>query len=295
MKKISFCLFLCSWISLSCQAQETRLTDTLFFDDFSGKSLDRSKWNVEVSENPPNHEQEAYIDSSATLYISHGIEARDASGGVLVIQPVYSPGFNPENRQNHDLLSARVNTRNKVEFTYGKVSARMKLPKGDGFWPAFWILGNGPWPQTGEIDVMENIGDSSWVSAAMHGPGYHGNTPLVKRFHFPLGTDVSQWHVYAVNWTSDSLVFSVDDIPFYTVTRNMVTAYGPWAFDNPKFLIVNLALGGGYPQGNDHISLPYFGIPQSTVDEIKNGDGKVITDWVLILRQRQSISTIPGR
>lgn len=274
--------FLCC--PLHGAAQASPGSDTLFFEDFNGPSLDRSKWNVEVTGFTVNNEQEAYVDSSATLYISHGSEAQGASGGVLVIGACYSPGYITKQGKKFDLLSGRINTRNKAEFTYGKVSARMKLPAGPGFWPAFWMLGNGRWPQTGEIDIMENIGDSSWVSSAMHGPGYFGNTPLVKRNYFASPDDITGWHIYAVDWTKDSLVFSVDGDPRYTVTRDMVTKFGPWAFDNPKFLILNLALGGGYPEGVNHANTPYPGITPGTFERIKEGQGKVLVDWVLVTR-----------
>ena len=83
----------------------------------------------------------------------------------------------------------------------------MKLAAGAGLWPAFWALGDGRWPDTGEIDIMENVGESAWTSVALHGPGYFGDTPLVRRVP---AQDVSAWHVYSVDWTEDTLVFRVD-------------------------------------------------------------------------------------
>jgi beta-glucanase (GH16 family) len=123
----------------------------------------------------------------------------------------------------------------------------MKLAAGAGLWPAFWALGDGRWPDTGEIDIMENVGDPAWTSVALHGPGYFGNTPLVMRAPFTGPSTATDWHVYAVDWTPDALVFTVDEREVYRVTRAMVEAHGRWAFDNPKHLILNLALGGNYP------------------------------------------------
>ena len=77
-----------------------------------------------------------------------------------------------------DFTSGRLEGRGKFEFTYGVVSARVKLTAGAGLWPAFWTLGTGPWPATGEMDIMENVGDPSWTNIALHGPGYSGNTPF---------------------------------------------------------------------------------------------------------------------
>jgi beta-glucanase (GH16 family) len=178
-----------------------------------------------------------------------------------------------------------MDSRGKVEFTYGTAAARMRLPAGAGLWPAFWALGAGRWPDTGEIDVMENVGDPSWVSAAVHGPGYSGNTPLVKRDTFPAGQDITGWHVYAVDWRPDALVFRVDDREIYRVTKAMVAPYGRWAFDNPKFLIVNLALGGGYPRSVNGTKAPYVGLPESTVQLIQRDKAVVLVDWIRVTQE----------
>ena len=106
----------------------------------------------------------------------------------------------------------------------------MKIASGAGMWPAFWALGNGKWPDCGEIDMMETVGDSSWVSNALHGPNYFGDTPLVYRYSFPANTNVDQWHVYSLDWTPDKIVFKTDDKVTYMVTRAMVEHYGRWAF-----------------------------------------------------------------
>jgi beta-glucanase (GH16 family) len=161
----------------------------------------------------------------------------------------------------------------------------MKLAAGAGLWPAFWALGDGRWPDTGEIDVMENVGDPSWTSAALHGPKYFGDTPLVKRYTLPK-KDVTAWHVYAVDWTPASLVFTIDGTPIYSVTKAMVEHYGPWAFDNPKHLIVNLALGGNYPEGVHKTDSKYRGLPQSTVDAIKADRVETLVDWVRVTAPR---------
>ena len=256
----------------------------VFFDDFSGTALDRSKWNVVVSHSVVNNEQQAYVDSSATVYIAHGAEAEGAHDGALVIKPVFSAGHVTKEGRKFDFLSGRLDTRGKVEFTYGTLAARMKLPLGEGYWPAFWALGVGKWPDCGEIDMMETVGDSSWVSHAMHGPGYFGNTPIAYRFHFPQGVDVTQWHIYSVNWTADHMIFSVDGKVTYTVTRAMVEHYGRWAYDNPKYIILNFALGGGYPYGVNKVTTPYYGLSQSTVDKIKQGKAIMQVDWVLVTK-----------
>lgn len=250
--------------------------DTLFYESFNAKTPDRAKWNVEVTGRTVNNEQQAYVDSASVLAQANGL---------LAIKPIYHPGYKSEQQKQYDFLSGRINTQGKFEFTYGTLSARIKLPAGAGLWPAFWALGEGKWPDCGEIDVMENVGDSSWVSHALHGPGYFGNTPLTHREFFKKGIDVTQWHVYAVNWTADNLIFSIDGVITYTVTRAMVEHYGKWAYDNPKFIILNFALGGGYPKGVNKAVSPYFGLPQSTVDKIKAGQAQMLVDWVLVTKK----------
>ena len=254
----------------------------VFFDDFSEKALDRTKWNVSVTHGIVNNEQQAYVDSASTIYIAHGIEAAGASDGVLVLKPKFSPGFKNSEGNSFDFISGRIDSRDKVKFTYGSISARMKLPDGPGFWPAFWALGDGKWPDCGEIDIMENVGEPDWVSAALHGPGYFGETPIVNKIF--MKKDITRWHVYSVDWTENSLIFKVDGETYYRVTRPMIEAYGKWAFDNPKYLIVNFALGGAYPAKTNGVKSPYNGLPQSAVDLIKAGKAKVLVDWVKITK-----------
>jgi beta-glucanase (GH16 family) len=245
---------------------------TLFVDDFSGAELDRSKWNVVVTGRTVNNEQQAYVDSPEVLFV------RD---GALVIQPRYRPGFTTPQGRTFDFISGRIDTRSKVTFTYGVAAARMKLAGGAGLWPAFWALGEGRWPDTGEIDIMENVGDPGWTSVALHGPGYSGDTPLVKRTPM-AGGDATGWHVYSVEWTRDALVFSVDDREVYRATRAAVERFGAWSYDNPKFLILNLALGGTFPKSVNKAAEPYPGLPDSTVRSIRNDEPRITIDWVRV-------------
>lgn len=257
----------------------------VFFDDFNTSTLNRDAWNVIVTGRVVNNEQQAYIDSPDTIALVTGDAAEGAEGGALAVRAHYRPGFTSAEGRAFDFVSGRLDTRDKVAFTYGTAAARIKLTAGTGLWPAFWALGADRWPDTGEIDVMENVGDPSWVNSALHGPGYSGNTPLVKRRRFPAGQDSTGWHVYSVTWTPDRIRFAADDDVYYEVTKAMVEAHGRWAFDDPKHLIVNLALGGGFPQAVNKIDRPYAGLPQDTVDLIKGGDVKMLVDWVRINSQ----------
>ena len=143
-------------------------------------------------------------------------------------------------------------------------------------------LGGQHAPDLIQHDAVEvrsaHVGDPTWVSAALHGPNYFGDTPLVKR----TTVDATTWHVYAVDWTPDLLVFNIDGHEFYRVTKADVEKYGRWAFDNPKHLITNFALGGGYPHGVNKAETPYFGLPQTTVDAIKQDRASIQIDWIRV-------------
>lgn len=256
----------------------------LFFDDFSSGQLDRSKWNVIVTGRTVNNEQQAYVDSTDTITVGSGPETQGAENGALVIRARRRPGFKTPEGRALDFISGRLESRSKFEFTYGTAAARIKLTAAAGLWPAFWALGTGRWPATGEMDIMENVGDPAWTNFALHGPGYSGNTPLVSRQHFTRGGDITGWHVYSMDWTSDSLVFKVDGAEEYRVTRAMVEQHGAWAYDNPKFLIVNLALGGQYPQSVNNVTEPYVGLPESTVNLIEADKAVMLVDWVRVTR-----------
>jgi beta-glucanase (GH16 family) len=254
----------------------------LFADEFAGPALDRSKWNVIVTGRTVNNEQQAYVDSAETIAIVTGEAADGADNGALLIQPRHRPGFRTPDGRPFDFVSGRLESRGRFEFTYGTAAARMKLPAGAGLWPAFWVLGAGRWPDTGEMDIMENVGDPSWTNVALHGPGYSGNTPLVSRRPFPAGADATGWHVYSMTWTPEALTFSVDADAFYRVTKTMVEQHGRWAYDKPKYLIVNLALGGQYPQSVNHVTVPYPGLPDATVGLIRTDRVRVLVDWIRV-------------
>lgn len=257
-------------------------TKTILFDDFSGPGLDSSRWNVEVTGMHVNDELQAYVDSALTISFDAGAEG--AQNGALVLQPRHTPGFVTRDGQKFDFISGRINTRSKFEFAYGTAAARIKLTDGAGLWPAWWMLGNGAWPETGEIDIMEYIGEKDWISSAIHGKGYSGDAGLVDRYYFPDSNDVTNWHVYAVDWTPQSLVFKYDNITMFRITKPMTDFFGQWAFDNPKYLILNFAVGGIYPFKINGIKQPYYGLPASTLEAIKAGKSKMLVDWVKVTK-----------
>lgn len=256
----------------------------VFFDDFTTGSLDRTKWNVEVTGMHGNNELQAYVDSSATISFVSGKNAEGAENGALLLRPIHTPNFVTTDGKKFDFISGRINTKSKSEFTYGTISARIKLTDGAGLWPAWGMLGSGTWPETGEIDIMEYAGEKDWASAAVHGKGYSGDAGIVDRVYFPDSSNVTQWHIYSVDWSPESLVFKYDGITILRVTKPMTQFFGEWAFNNPKFLILNFAVGGVYPFKINGIKEPYHGLSSSALAAIKDGKSKMLVDWVKVTK-----------
>jgi beta-glucanase (GH16 family) len=272
----------CKSGTTAASVDESKNEEIIFFDDFSGNVLDSTKWNVEITGLHVNNELQAYVDSSSTISFVNGTAAEGAENGALVLQPHFSPGYITKDGQKFDFVSGRINTKSKAEFTHGSIAARIKLTEGAGLWPAWWMLGTGNWPETGEIDIMEYIGEKDWASSAVHGKGYSGDAGLVDRLYFPDSNDVTHWHIYAVDWAPDSLVFKYDGTPMFRVTKPMAQFFGEWAFNNPKYLILNFAVGGVYPFKINGVKEPYYGLPASTFDLIKKGKSKMLVDWVKV-------------
>ena len=254
----------------------------IFADEFDAPSLDRAKWNVEGPAFWVNNEQQAYIDSAETIQFLPAGSVPGAENGVLVLQPRWREGFRTPTGRTTDFVSGRINTKGKFDFTHGRAVARIRMPDAAGVWPAFWLLGNGHWPASGEIDIMEFVGDKSWIGVALHGPGYSGDTPLVNRNRFPAGTDVTSWHEYGVEWSDQEIRFQIDGKTLYRVTRAMVEKHGRWVFDTPQHVLVNFALGGNYPQSVNQVKEPYPGLPADTVARIKAGQIRMEVDWVRV-------------
>lgn len=263
-------------------SKATEASSILFEDTFTGRELDRSLWNVEGPAFWVNREAQAYIDSPETVRLLPEGSIAGATGGVLELRARYSAGFQTPDGRSVDFVSGRVDTRDKFDFTHGRASARVRLPDTEGVWPAFWMLGNGSWPETGEIDILEYVGESDWVGVAVHGPGYSGETPLVNKYFFEDGATAADWHIYEVEWDPETILFKVNGRTIYRVTRPMVELYGKWRFDTPKHLILNLAIGGEYPYKINRFKAPYYGLPPASADLIRREGAAIQIDWVRV-------------
>ncbi|NVJ24294.1 MULTISPECIES: glycoside hydrolase family 16 protein [Myxococcus] len=156
-----------------------------------------------------------------------------------------------ERYQGNDYTSARYTTRGKFERTYGRFEARIQLPTGKGIWPAFWMLGANfnqvGWPTCGEIDIMEHRGQlPAIVRGSLHGPGYSGGENIGQEHVVAGGRLYEDFHIFAVEWDPDRIRWFVDDIAFMEVTPRDLPGNARWVFDHPHFLILNVAVGGGF-------------------------------------------------
>ena len=154
--------------------------------------------------------------------------------------------------QGREYTGARIKTKGLFEQRYGRVEARIKLPIGRGIWPAFWMLGNdiddNEWPGCGEIDIMEYRGqEPRIVHGTIHGPGYSAGEGITSSFRLPDDQNFADdFHVFAVDWDPSRFTFWVDDEVYHVINADEVTARGPWVFEHPFFLLLNVAVGGGF-------------------------------------------------
>ena len=208
-------------------------------DEFSGTSLDHTKWSEETGPYWHNNELQYYTDRPANLRVADGyliIEARKEDLGP------------------RHYTSARIRTHGLQERQYGRYEARIRIPRGQGIWPAFWLLGAScgrvPWPKCGEIDIMENIGkEPSIIHGTVHGPGYSGDNGFGAPSALASGAYADDFHVFALEWEPREIRFYRDGILYHTVTPDRVS--GQWVFEQPFYVILNLAVGGDWPGNPD--------------------------------------------
>jgi beta-glucanase (GH16 family) len=252
--------FLASLLNCGCAIERWRVTPAsihgyalVWSDEFNGadgSSPDPSKWTYDTGgKGWGNNELETYTNRTQNAQIK---------SGNLVITALKETYTGPDG-VTRAYTSARLKTKGLFSQPYGRFEARIKIPAGQGIWPAFWMLGNNitsvGWPACGEIDIMENIGkEPGIIHGSLHGPSTTAHTSDASApFSLPAGHNFADdFHLYAVEWEPATIRFYVDSNLYATFTQSQWPAGGTWVFDHPFFLLLNLAVGGDWPGAPDN-------------------------------------------
>lgn len=219
-------------------------------DEFNGSSVDRTIWSNQIF--PAGHfnnEWEAYTASPNNFYITN------ISGeSYLTIKAIWDSN----SIASGHYTSARIITGFNKYFKFGKISARMKLPYGQGIWPAFWMLGTNinelpggtvAWPTCGEVDIMEMVGGGAGrdnkIYGTIHGPGYSGGNGIGGNITLSSGNFSDAFHVFEVVWSNNYIHWFLDGTNYKSVNSSQVP--GTWVYNQPFYIIFNLAVGGDWP------------------------------------------------
>ncbi len=235
MEKI---MSLCRLLLLSLSALWAADSVLVWQDEFEVDGLpDTNYWSYDVGGHGWGNGEAQYYTDSRT-------ENARVEKGELIITALR------ENWQDSFFTSARLSSKNKADFKYGRFVIRAKLPLGAGSWPAIWMLPTqnayGNWPHSGEIDIMENVGyDSTHIYNTIHTGAYNHKISTQKGSNFVLSNPWTEWHDYRVDWTPDSIVFYTDDIRRFKFANENATSE-EWPFDQPFHLLLNVAVGGAW-------------------------------------------------
>ncbi|HUZ57479.1 MAG TPA: family 16 glycosylhydrolase [Hanamia sp.] len=214
-------------------------------DEFNEPTINNNTWNYDLGAGGwGNNELETYTNSTKNSFIT--------DGGYLVLEARQEP-FGSAN-----YTSARMLTMGKQQFQYGRIDVRAILPKGQGIWPAIWMLGSNisttPWPTCGEIDMMELLGNQP---DKVYGTAHWGNAGQSAEsggnYTLPSGDFSQEFHVFSISWDSTKIQWYVDNQLYYTVNKTDVV--GTYPFDQPFFFILNIAVGGAWPGNPDNTTV----------------------------------------
>jgi beta-glucanase (GH16 family) len=219
-------------VAFACKKQKK--VDLILNQDFSEEKIDSTIWSYDEGNGCPN--LCGWGNNELQLYSKENVTIKN---GNLIITA---------SKRDSLYFSGKIHTKDKLEFQYGIVEVRAKLPKGHGLWPAIWMLGNdidnNVWPSCGEIDIMEHVGKKpNQVFFSLHNTSSFGNTVNSKKKIVQNIQD--DFHVYKMKWTKDAISFFLDNELFYTYAPSNKNAAN-WPYDKPFYLILNLAIGGNF-------------------------------------------------
>ncbi|WP_409557879.1 family 16 glycosylhydrolase [Allomuricauda sp. AC10] len=225
-----------------CSTDDTQIvttfTNLVMEDNFDVEGAPNSEiWGYDIGTGENgwgNQELQYYTDRTENVTVQNG---------VLLITA------REESFENSSYTSARLLTKDKFEQKYGRFEARIRLPYGQGIWPAFWMLGadidENPWPGAGEIDIMEYRGQNPTVLiGSVHGPGYSAGEAISKEYTLDNDRFDTGFHVFGIEWGPEYINFYVDDVLYNQITPEDVT--GTWVFNKPFYILMNLAVGGTF-------------------------------------------------
>lgn len=218
----------------------------VWHDEFKGKALNKDWTVVEKPAGWVNHELQTYVTMDP-----EGVSPLKVSDGTLKITAYKA--------KDGKIYSGRMNACQQTGWQYGYMESRIKLPKGKGTWPAFWMMpvGGGRWPACGEIDIMEEIGgDANMIHSTIHTRKYNNTGTPIENGHRRIEGAEGEFHIYGMEWTPEHMVFYVDGEQLLDY-KNEGTE-DAWPYDKPFYIILNLAFGGdwGGCKGVDHTVLP---------------------------------------
>jgi beta-glucanase (GH16 family) len=249
-------LFVSSVLAAAQTAVPSRPGWTLTWsDEFNaadGSPVDASKWVSESGGHGWGNQELEYYTTR--------LQNASQQAGNLVITAIQEK-YTGADGVTRDYTSARLKTEGKFSQKYGRFEARIKIPQGQGIWPAFWMLGDNiakvDWPKCGEIDIMENIGkEPALVHGTIHGPGYNGANGIGSSFALPDNAHFADdFHIYAVEWEPKAIRFYVDDREYAARTPAELPKGTKWVYDHPFFMLLNVAVGGNWPRSPDAASV----------------------------------------
>jgi len=224
--------------SLFLNAQPgTKKLKPVWSDEFNYQGLpDTSKWNYDVGGNGWGNQELEFYTKSRT-------ENARVENGLLIIEA------RKEDWEGSEYTSARLVTKGKGDWKYGRIEVKARIPKGRGTWPAIWMLGSTTplkWPDDGEIDVMEHVGlNQGYVHGSVHTKKYNHSIGTQKTDTVVVKDCSEKFHVYSVEWNAEKVEVAVDGKVFFSFA-NEHSGYLAWPFDNKMHLLLNVAVGGGW-------------------------------------------------